>query len=315
MAKPAPKAPAACSDNKNLLHNVLFGGVAGVIGQASVYPLYTIRTHLHLYPATYTNFVQAAFKIVRQTGLSSLYRGLRPALIGVFPEKAIKLSVNDYLTAALSRPDGSISMPMAMAAGAGAGLTQVIATNPMEVLMINQQTSTLSTPQLISKLGIRGLYKHVSATLLRDIPFSIIFFPMNASLRLMFTKQDGTLPTPNVFLAGILAGTTAAAASTPADVIKTNLQAISPKKAPTPPVSIRSAATSSQAPSRSMSSAAPKPTEYSGIVHCARSIYAARGIRGFFAGVGPRVLTISPLFGVTMFMYEIQRRLKASGTI
>ncbi|PXF40924.1 Mitochondrial substrate carrier family protein X [Gracilariopsis chorda] len=319
-SKPSPKHSA----NKNILQNILFGGVAGVIGQSSVYPLYTIKTHLQRYPAHYNNFVQAGAKIYRQTGLRSLYRGLGPALIGVFPEKAIKLSVNDYLTAVLSRPDGSISVPMAMLAGGGAGLSQVVATNPMEVLMINMHTSNRSMAQLVSQLGISGLYKGASATLLRDIPFSMLFFSMNTFMRAYFTDSNGNLPMSKVFIAGILSGSTAAAASTPADVIKTHLQytshsSTSPSKS-NPKLASASHSLHSQppsstsVPSRPLSSSAAPP-QYQGIAHCAKSIWASRGISGFFSGVGPRVLTISPLFGVTLFFYDIQRRLKESGKL
>lgn len=310
--KPSPKTPG----NKNLLQNILFGGVAGVIGQSSVYPLYTIKTHLQRYPIHYTNFVQAGAKIYRETGLRSLYRGLGPALIGVFPEKAIKLSVNDYLTAVLSRPDGSISVPMAMLAGGGAGLSQVVATNPMEVLMINMHTSNRSMAQLVSQLGLSGLYKGASATLLRDIPFSMVFFSMNTFLRAHFTDSNGNLPMSNVFMAGILSGSTAAAASTPADVIKTHLQTSHPsaKRASTPQSLHSQPSSSTSVPSRPFSSSAGPP-QYHGIAHCAKSIWATRGISGFFSGVGPRILTISPLFGVTLFFYDIQRRLKESGRL
>jgi hypothetical protein len=57
--------------------------------------------------------------------------------VGIIPEKAIKLAVNDYareyLAPAGTHPD-RISLPLAMAAGGAAGFCQVIATNPMEIV-------------------------------------------------------------------------------------------------------------------------------------------------------------------------------------
>lgn len=338
--KPSTSSPKPIG-NKNIFQNIIFGGTAGVIGQTCVFPMYTIKTRLHLYPGRYNSILHCARKIIQHDGLRGLYRGLPPALTGVFPEKAIKLSVNDYLSATLARPDGSVSVPMSMVAGAGAGLCQVVATNPMEMLMINMQSNAAkgrsgTMVQLIRDLGLPGLYKGTAATLFRDIPFSVVFFSMNSSLRQYLTDDKGHLPISKVFLAGIAAGSTAATLSTPMDVVKTRLQAsageavathpvASPKPSHTPaPASLGnvSKVPSTAPPSRHFASARASPPggsaaaiRYTGIAHCARHIYATEGVRGFFAGVGPRILIISPLFGITLFFYDIQRRLQESGSI
>lgn len=345
---PSPKPNSKPVGSKNIFQNILFGGTAGVIGQTCVFPMYTIKTRLHLYPGRYNSILHCARKIIQHDGLRGLYRGLPPALTGVFPEKAIKLSVNDYLSAILARPDGSVSVPMAMLAGGGAGLCQVVATNPMEMLMINMQSNAAkgragSMFQLIRELGLPGLYKGSAATLFRDIPFSVVFFSMNSFLRQTLVDDNGHLPMSKVFLAGITAGSSAAAFSTPMDVVKTRLQASAgeavskmstTKGAPMPATQTASAGlvdatrtavgkvASPGAPTRHFASGPAAPAggsaasiRYNGIAHCARHIYATEGVRGFFAGVGPRILIISPLFGITLFFYDIQRRLQASGTI
>lgn len=322
----APKVQPAAG-NKNLLQNVLFGGTAGVIGQTCVFPMYTIKTRLHLYPGRYNNVVHCARKIFQHDRFRGLYRGLPPALIGVFPEKALKLSVNDYFTAVLTRPDGSISIPMAMLAGGGAGFSQVIATNPMEMLMINMQSSAAkgrkpkSMFHLARDLGLSGLYKGSGATLFRDIPFSMIFFTMNTKLREGLADENGNLPMSKVFLAGIVSGSTAASLSTPMDVIKTRLQAsageasqAAKSRGLSDALPAKGGAVSAPAQSRSMSTSAAT-MRYTGIAHCARHIYTTEGAIGFFAGVVPRMLIISPLFGVTLFFYDVQRRLQQSGKI
>lgn len=320
--------------NRNLFQNILFGGIAGVIGQSCVFPMYTIKTRLHLYPGRFNNVFHCASKIVQREGLRGLYRGLPPAVTGVFPEKAIKLSMNDYLTAILSRPDGTISIPMAMLAGGGAGFSQVIVTNPMELVMINMQDAAAkgrknkSMFHLARNLGLSGLYKGTQATLLRDVPFSMVFFSLNANLRTQLTDSEGNLPISRVFLAGIASGSTAAALSTPMDVIKTRLQAAASDsiKAPARTAATDvSAITGTQSPSTSTrpfstsstaaASSRKESIRYTGILQCARHIYATEGVRGFFSGVLPRVLIISPLFGITLFFYDIQRRLQASGRI
>lgn len=54
--------------------------------------------------------------------------GLAPNLVGVTPEKAIKLAANDVFREYLEKPDGSIALHHELLAGAGAGACQVIAT-------------------------------------------------------------------------------------------------------------------------------------------------------------------------------------------
>lgn len=322
--------------------------------------MYTVKTRLHLYPGRFNNVFDCARTIFRHEGLRGLYRGLPPALVGVFPEKAIKLSMNDYLSAVLSRPDGSISIPMAMLAGGGAGFSQVVVTNPMELVMINMQNNAAKGAanhnmfRLARDLGLAGLYRGTQATLLRDIPFSMIFFSMNTYLREHLRGEDGKLQMRNVFLAGIASGSTAAFLSTPMDVIKTRLQAgasAEAKSSKLPATHIGAATTSASthqggatdaspvgAPDSSTrrfstvarrglaATASPPPTpqpaganaasvQYTGIAHCARHIYAREGVVGFFAGAFPRVLIISPLFGITLFFYDVQRRLQESGRI
>ena len=65
----------------------------------------------------------------------------RPYLIGVVPEKALKLVVNDtareYFTA--SNGGGSITLAQEIASGALAGFCQVVATAPMERTKIQMQ--------------------------------------------------------------------------------------------------------------------------------------------------------------------------------
>ena len=62
--------------------------------------------------------------------------------------------------------------------------------------------------------------------MLRDIPFSAIYFPAYAHLKKAFAKEDGYLSIEYTLLAGFLAGFPAAGLTTPADVIKTRLQVI-----------------------------------------------------------------------------------------
>lgn len=63
-----------------------------------------------------------------------------PQLVGVAPEKAIKLTVNDLVRKKATDPEtGRISLPMEFVAGGTAGGCQVIVTNPLEITKIRLQ--------------------------------------------------------------------------------------------------------------------------------------------------------------------------------
>lgn len=85
----------------------------------------------------------------------------------------------------------------------------------------------------------------------------------------------------NSFACGLSAGAVASGAVTPADVIKTRLQSKTP--------------------------AGVEP--YKGIANTASRIVANEGAPALFKGILPRVLVISPLFAITLAIFEIQKTL------
>lgn len=74
-------------------------------------------------------------------------------------------------------------------------------------------------------LGIKGMYKGSTITLLRDVPYSMIFFPLNATMQNWFMDEHGNIPLGGLLTAGMVAGCFAAGLMTPMDVIKTRVQA------------------------------------------------------------------------------------------
>lgn len=107
-------------------------------------------------------------------------------LIGVVPEKAIKLAVNDGLREYWSDSNGHVSLFHGILAGGAAGFCQVFATNPMEITKIKMQIQAKIPPsqrkplmKIYKQLGFKGLYKGASLCWCRDIPYSMLFFPLN----------------------------------------------------------------------------------------------------------------------------------------
>ena len=136
---------------------------------------------------------------------------------------------------------------------------------------------------IVKNLGLVGLYKGASACLLRDVPFSGIYFPTyNHLKRDLFgegpTKKLGIV---QLLTAGAIAGMPAAYLTTPCDVIKTRLQVEARKG----------------------------DTKYTSLRHCASTVYKEEGFRAFFKGGPARVLRSSPQFGFTLAGYEVLQKL------
>ena len=167
-------------------------------------------------------------------------------------------------------------------------------TNPLEIVKIRLQVqgevakSVEGVPRrsamwIVKNLGLVGLYKGASACLLRDIPFSAIYFPSYNHLKRDFFGESQTkkLGIVQLLTAGAIAGMPAAYLTTPCDVIKTRLQVEARKG----------------------------ETKYTSLRQCARSVWKEEGFRAFFKGGPARVLRSSPQFGFTLAGYEVLQKL------
>ncbi|KAM8978434.1 electrogenic aspartate/glutamate antiporter SLC25A13, mitochondrial [Sarcophilus harrisii] len=271
------------------------GSVAGAVGATAVYPIDLVKTRMQNQRSTgslvgelmYKNSFDCFKKVLRYEGFFGLYRGLLPQLLGVAPEKAIKLTVNDFIRDKFEHKDGSIPLLGEIIAGGCAGGSQVIFTNPLEIVKIRLQVAgeittgpRVSALSVLRDLGFFGIYKGAKACFLRDIPFSAIYFPCYAHVKASFAHEDGHVSPGSLLLAGAIAGMPAASLVTPADVIKTRLQV---------------AARTGQ-------------TTYSGVIDCFQKILREEGHRALWKGTGARVFRSSPQFGVTLLTYELLQR-------
>ncbi|KAK5816629.1 mitochondrial carrier domain-containing protein [Linnemannia elongata] len=279
-------------------YGFLLGSISGAVGATVVYPIDLVKTRMQnqrskvVGELLYKNSIDCFKKVIKNEGALGLYRGLGPQLVGVAPEKAIKLTMNDLVRRNLTDKNGNITFTAELIAGGVAGGSQVVFTNPLEIVKIRLQVAgeaakSLDAPRpgavaIVRNLGIIGLYKGASACLLRDIPFSAIYFPVYAHLKKDVFKEgpDHRLAISELLIAGAVAGMPAAYFTTPADVIKTRLQ-VEAKKG---------------------------QSSYNGIRDAARKIYAEEGFRAFFKGGPARIFRSSPQFGTTLMVYEVLQR-------
>lgn len=309
---PAPSAAAALDSDKSKTvsflgtalkgigqstFNFVLGGIAGAVGAAFVYPIDLVKTRMQnqradaLGQLMYRNSLDCARKVYQNEGFLGFYSGLLPQLLGVAPEKAIKLTMNDLVRSLTKDKNGNVPIGAEILAGGVAGGSQVVFTNPLEIVKIRLQVQGESPDpskvksgavQIIRQLGFIGLYRGAGACLLRDIPFSAIYFPAYAHLKSDFfgERPDNKLSFGQLMAAASMAGVPAAFLTTPADVIKTRLQVEARKGQAT----------------------------YQGIRDCFAKILANESPTAFFKGSLARVLRSSPQFGATLVAYEYLKK-------
>lgn len=139
-------------------------------------------------------------------------------------------------------------------------------------------SSILSQRAAIGIPGVwRELYRGWSITIFREVPFTVIQFPLWEGMkkwRLRATQRDngrGTISAWESGLAGSMAGAVAAGVTTPLDVLKTRMMLA---------------------------------REKTGMFVLARQILRDGGPKAFFAGIEPRIMWIS--IGGAIFLGSYQ---------
>jgi solute carrier family 25 aspartate/glutamate transporter 12/13 len=166
-------------------HHFALGSIAGAFGAFMVYPIDLVKTRMQnqrgsrVGEVLYRNSIDCARKVIKNEGIRGFYSGVWPQMVGVAPEKAIKLTVNDLVRGHfMDKNTHSIWWGWEVLAGAAAGGSQVIFTNPLEIVKIRLQiqgevAGATGAPRrsalwIMSNLGLVGLYRGASACLLRD---------------------------------------------------------------------------------------------------------------------------------------------------
>lgn len=134
------QASRAASRTSQILHGIAesahhfaLGSIAGAFGAFMVYPIDLVKTRMQNQRTTgpgqrmYVNSIDCARKVIKNEGFRGLYSGVLPQLVGVAPEKAIKLTVNDLVRGRFTdKQTGVIPLSAEILAGGSAGACQVV---------------------------------------------------------------------------------------------------------------------------------------------------------------------------------------------
>jgi solute carrier family 25 S-adenosylmethionine transporter 26 len=233
------------SNNSNERHTpfliaLMAGGLAGTTVDITLYPIDTLKTRL-----------QSPQGFIKSGGFRGVYNGIGAAAIGSAPGAALFFSVYEYLKEYINNNDngpgilGKDVSPMwghMIAASVGEAAACLVRV-PTEVLKQNMQTGTATSGgtttlsqtwnKIIAQKSANsfassifgGLYRGYGITLMREIPFAFIQFPIYEQMKkswAVYQKKEAVSPI-QAALCGSVSGAFAAACTTPLDVIKTRL--------------------------------------------------------------------------------------------
>ncbi|CAG9532702.1 unnamed protein product [Cercopithifilaria johnstoni] len=171
------------------------GAAAGLVADLTLYPLDTIKTRL-----------QSSEGFTAAGGMRNIYRGMGSVIIGSAPTVAVN-------------------------AGA-ACVSEVVACVirvPTELVKQRAQTKHVNNLGIICRMiynqsGLLGFYQGFFITVFREIPFSLIEYPLWEVLKQKVAGVWRRQCTPLESAAcGSISGSIAAAVTTPFDVVKTHI--------------------------------------------------------------------------------------------
>ncbi|MCJ1299827.1 S-adenosylmethionine transporter [Hypocenomyce scalaris] len=269
---------------------LIAGGLAGTTVDLSLYPIDTLKTRL-----------QSSGGFYASGGFRGIYAGVGSAVIGSAPGAALFFVTYESCKSLLKSGReadaqlanigrggylGAWSEPIEHMVAASVGEVAACAIRvPTEV--VKQRAQAVQHPSSVAALryilaqrsviGVGGVWKEMyrgwSITVMREIPFTVIQFPLWESLKEWRRKTTGkeSISAVESGVFGSIAGAVAAGVTTPLDVLKTRMMLARERKA---------------------------------VVPLLAQILRDSGPRAFFAGMGPRVLWISAGGAIFLGSYQ-----------
>ncbi|ODQ67130.1 mitochondrial carrier [Nadsonia fulvescens var. elongata DSM 6958] len=265
-------------ENNQVLISLIGGAVAGTSTDLFFFPIDTLKTRL-----------QAKGGFFHNGGWKGVYRGVGSAIIASAPGASLFFVSYDTCKTLLLPKIKTYIKSEELAQGlthmASASIGEVAACSvrvPAEVIKQRAQASKYPSSMAafnsvlanVTGEGVfRGFYRGYSTTIMREIPFTMIQFPLYEYMKRSIAAKTGREKvTPKEgAVCGSIAGGIAAAITTPLDVIKTRLM-LHETRIP--------------------------------IMQLTKALIEEEGGKALFKGIGPRVMWISMGGAIFLGTYE-----------
>jgi solute carrier family 25 protein 39/40 len=292
-----------------LFERMIPGMVGSFISSFLVNPLDVVRIRLQSQgPAISAGYphlngtVDGLLNIYKHEGVRALWAGLTPTLTMAVPSTAVYMimyeNFRDYFV-----KHGIQSDFAPLLAGSIARSIGTFAVSPIEMVRTRMQQGQLegSLRQVTRRMslmvqteGYTYLWKGLTPSLLRDVPFSALYWYGYEKLKSIqlreldpATEKTWFQTVRIAFLSGALSGMFAAFFTTPFDVAKTRRQ-----------MELNNLI------DKSVLTSAEQRT----VFQILRHVYRVEGYKGLFSGATARMVKVAPASAITISAYEISKR-------
>ncbi|KAK7583790.1 hypothetical protein V9T40_004753 [Parthenolecanium corni] len=163
------------------------GSFAGSFSQTIIYPLETLKTCLSLRrTGEYEGITDAAYKIWKQEGIRSFYRGYIPNILGIIPYAGIDLAVYETIKNSYLRTHGegeTPSLALLLSCGTISSTCGQVCSYPLALVRTKLQAQVLTNvgasqpltmtgllTKIIQEEGITGLYRGITPNFMKVAP-------------------------------------------------------------------------------------------------------------------------------------------------
>ncbi|XP_024421850.2 mitochondrial glycine transporter isoform X2 [Desmodus rotundus] len=272
-----------------MLHPVikafLCGSISGTCSTLLFQPLDLLKTRLQtLQPSApgsrRMGMLALLLQVVRTESLLGLWKGMSPSIVRCVPGVGIYFGTLYTLKQYFLRGHPPSAMESVML-GVGSRSVAGVCLSPITVIKTRYESGRYGYESIYVALrsiyrseGPRGLFSGLTATLLRDAPFSgiyLMFYTQTKNIVWHDQSDAALIPAVN-FSCGIFAGVLASLVTQPADVIKTHMQL--------------------------------SPVKFRWFGQAVTIIFKDYGLRGFFHGGVPRALRRTLMAAMAWTVYE-----------
>ncbi|XP_076845432.1 mitochondrial adenyl nucleotide antiporter SLC25A23 isoform X2 [Brachyhypopomus gauderio] len=280
---------------------LMAGAMAGSVSRTGTAPLDRLKVFLQVHgQRSDKGSVWSGLRaMIKEGGLSALWRGNGINVLKIAPETAIKFLAYEQIKRLMvgSRHGVTLKVHERFVAGSMAGATAQTIIYPMEVLKTRltlRKTGQYSSVadcarQILQKEGVRAFYKGYVPNILGIIPYAGIDLAVYETLKnAWLQRHSSTLADPGVLVlvgCGTVSSTCGQLASYPLALIRTRMQAQASVKG---------------GPQLSM-------------VSLFRNIVSEEGVVGLYRGIAPNFLKVIPAVSISYVVYEHMRKLLGVG--
>ncbi|KAK8069281.1 hypothetical protein PG994_005897 [Apiospora phragmitis] len=222
--------------------------------------------------AVYKGMVEGTMRIATGEGVLKLWRGMSSVVVGAGPAHAVYFATYEAVKHAMGGNRAGVHHPLA-----------AVIKQRMQIQNSSKMYRSMTdcARYVYKNEGLSAFYVSYPTTLSMTVPFTALQFLAYESISTTMNPEKNYDPFTHC-TAGAVAGGFAAALTTPMDVIKTMLQT-------------RGSATD------------PELRAVNSFMAGCRLLYQREGIRGFFKGVKPRVVTTMPSTAICWSAYEASK--------